>query len=126
MKAALILLSLMGFTSCSEALQCFQCSNAASNFDCILKGFASCSSGMCYTSVASAGGSTTINKGCLNGATCTAGSVLGNINIGVASTSMQCCSTDFCNFNGSTTARVNLVLLGISILVIYFVGKTTI
>uniref|UniRef100_A0A8C4SSB6 UPAR/Ly6 domain-containing protein n=1 Tax=Erpetoichthys calabaricus TaxID=27687 RepID=A0A8C4SSB6_ERPCA len=71
-------------------------------------------------------GSTTINKGCLNGATCTAGSVLGNINIGVASTSMQCCSTDFCNFNGSTTARVNLVLLGISILVIYFVGKTTI
>ncbi|XP_039592996.1 lymphocyte antigen 6E-like isoform X2 [Polypterus senegalus] len=125
MKAALILLSLMGFTTCS-ALQCFQCSNAASNFDCMLKGFTSCSSGMCYTSVASAGGSTTINKGCLSGTSCTAGSILGNINIGVASTSMRCCSTELCNFNGSTTARVNLVLLGISILVIYFVGKTTI
>uniref|UniRef100_A0A8C4STL3 UPAR/Ly6 domain-containing protein n=1 Tax=Erpetoichthys calabaricus TaxID=27687 RepID=A0A8C4STL3_ERPCA len=62
------------------------------------------------------GGSYKINKGCVNQNECDAASVFGNIDIGVASTSVKCCDYLLCNINGSTTARLNLLLLGVSYL----------
>ncbi|XP_028673909.2 lymphocyte antigen 6E-like isoform X2 [Erpetoichthys calabaricus] len=126
MKTCLTLFLLACFVAYSEPLSCFSCSNADTNFNCDFNLPQSCAENqVCFTATYTLGGSYKINKGCVNQNECDAASVFGNIDIGVASTSVKCCDYLLCNINGSTTARLNLLLLGVSALVLLVVGNIT-
>ncbi|XP_028673908.2 lymphocyte antigen 6E-like isoform X1 [Erpetoichthys calabaricus] len=127
MKTCLMLFLLACFVNYSEsALSCFSCTDADTNLNCNLRLPEVCASGqVCRTSTSSLGGSYKISKGCADKTQCDIQSVFGSVNIGVASTSVKCCDYLLCNINGSTTARLNLLLLGVSALVLLVVGNIT-
>ncbi|XP_039593222.1 lymphocyte antigen 6E-like [Polypterus senegalus] len=126
MKTCLTLFLLACFVAYSEPLSCFSCKDAETNLNCNFNLPDTCAANqVCVTATYSLGGSHKINKGCVNKNECDAVSAFGNINIGVASTSVKCCDSFLCNINGSTTARLNLLLLGVSALVLLIVGNIT-
>ncbi|XP_039593234.1 lymphocyte antigen 6E-like [Polypterus senegalus] len=127
MKTCLMLFLLACFVTYSEsALSCFSCTDADTNLKCNLHVPDVCASGqVCRTSTSSVGGSYKINKGCADKTQCDIQSVFGSVNVVVASTSVKCCDNFMCNINGSTTARMNLLLLVLSALVLLVVGNIT-
>ncbi|XP_039593468.1 lymphocyte antigen 6E-like [Polypterus senegalus] len=126
MKTYLTLFLLACFITYSEPLSCFSCKDADTNLRCNFNLPETCSANqVCVTSTSTLGGSFKITKGCIDQDSCDVASIFGNIDVGVASTSVKCCDYFLCNINGSTTARLNLLLLGVSALVLLVVGNIT-
>ncbi|XP_041097475.1 prostate stem cell antigen-like [Polyodon spathula] len=122
MKTALALLLLAFISSCAvEALSCYTCTDSTSNEACNNKTAQNCSStdDTCMTTIVTMLKVHNITKLCTTKSAC---------NSAANSTSerkVTCCNTNLCNVNGSTTARLNVLLLGASAALLLLVSKIT-
>ncbi|XP_041102440.1 prostate stem cell antigen-like [Polyodon spathula] len=126
MKTALALLLLAFISSCAvEALSCYQCIIALSNSDCN-KNVQTCTTeDRCMTNVITTFGINYISKQCSSSSDCN-NAIANNVDIGVlGKNNVTCCNTNLCNVNGSTTARLNVLLLGASAALLLLVSKIT-
>ncbi|XP_041102612.1 prostate stem cell antigen-like isoform X1 [Polyodon spathula] len=127
MKTSLALLLLAFISSHAvEALLCYQCNAALSNNACNMN-TENCSAGdTCKTTVIRTNGVTTITKACVTNSACNI-VISSNVSVGVRDERIEtCCNTDLCNVNGSTTARLNVLLLGASAALLFLVSKITV
>ncbi|XP_066435157.1 lymphocyte antigen 6E-like [Eleutherodactylus coqui] len=89
--------------SAVQSLRCYSCLTATKNTNCLTE--TNCTDGetYCETTVTSSGidllSYVTISKWCAVSCTPTASS------FAIASTSVSCCKTDLCNYNGSASIR---------------------
>ncbi|MGH0151676.1 UNVERIFIED_CONTAM: hypothetical protein FKN15_019747 [Acipenser sinensis] len=123
MKTTLALLLLAFVSSCAvEALSCYTCTASVSNEACNNKTVQNCTSedDTCMTTVATALKVHSITKLCTTKSICDTAAAASNSE-GKAS----CCNTDLCNVSGSTTARLNVLLLGASAALLFLVSRIT-
>ncbi|MGH0191119.1 UNVERIFIED_CONTAM: hypothetical protein FKN15_054607 [Acipenser sinensis] len=126
MKTTLALLLLAFISSCAvEALICYTCSTSLSNNDCN-KNNQTCTTGdICMTTVITAIGINTVSKQCTTQTTCN-NAAASSVSIGViGGNKVTCCNTDLCNVSSSTTARLNVLLLGASAALLFLVSRIT-
>ncbi|MGH0164005.1 UNVERIFIED_CONTAM: hypothetical protein FKN15_046092 [Acipenser sinensis] len=111
-----------------KALQCYQCAAAFNNNDCNKVSVACPIGDSCMTAVSATRGNPIIMKMCNAKAVCSAAANSGSFSIegSVISATVTCCNTDLCNVNafysGSTTARLNVLLLGASAALLFLPG----
>ncbi|XP_030409771.1 lymphocyte antigen 6E-like [Gopherus evgoodei] len=115
MKA--FLLTLLVAVLCVEqahSLVCFTCKDASSNWDCLASTTCQSDENYCVTTYFGAGigghSGQSISKGCAS--VCPSG----GINIGIAATSVSCCSSFLCNISGATSVKVSYSVLAMAIL----------
>ncbi|MGH0176686.1 UNVERIFIED_CONTAM: hypothetical protein FKN15_077612 [Acipenser sinensis] len=78
------------------------------------------------TTVITALGIKTITKECASNSACNA-AVASDVSVGaLGGSKVTCCSMDLCNVNGSTTARLNVLLLGASAALLFLVSRITV
>ncbi|KAK1173062.1 lymphocyte antigen 6A-2/6E-1-like [Acipenser oxyrinchus oxyrinchus] len=132
MKTVLASLLFVCFTACSvKALQCYQCAAAFNNSDCNKMSVACPIGDLCMTALSATRGNPIIMKMCNPKAVCSAAANSGSFSIegSVITATVTCCNTDLCNVNafysGSTTARLNVLLLGASAALLFLVSRIT-
>ncbi|XP_044859024.1 lymphocyte antigen 6E-like isoform X1 [Mauremys mutica] len=115
MKA--FLLTLLVAVLCVEqahSLVCFTCKDASSNWDCLASTTCASDENYCVTTYLGAGigghSGQSISKGCSS--VCPSG----GINIGIAATSVSCCSSFLCNTSGTSSVKVSYSVLAMAIL----------
>ncbi|XP_061463048.1 lymphocyte antigen 6E-like [Rhineura floridana] len=100
------------------SLVCWSCDGAESNWGCWRWQICSDSDNYCVTTYVGAGigeySTQSISKGCAP--ICPH---MG-INIGVAATSVSCCSSFLCNISGATSVATNHLVLAVSMLASFF------
>ncbi|XP_041105159.1 prostate stem cell antigen-like [Polyodon spathula] len=132
MKTVLALLLFGCFTTCTvEALKCYYCAASFNNSDCNKVSIACSIGDSCMTAVSATRGNPIIMKMCHVKAACSAAASSGSLSVegSVISATVMCCNTDLCNtrelYDGSTTARLNVLLLGASAALLFLVSKIT-
>ncbi|KAK1173029.1 prostate stem cell antigen-like [Acipenser oxyrinchus oxyrinchus] len=123
MKTVLALLLLAFVSSCAvEALSCYTCSASDSNEACNNKTVQNCSSAddTCMTTVITALKVHSITKLCATKSVCDTTAAASN-----SEGKVTCCNTDLCNVSGSTTATLNVLLLGASAALLFLVSRIT-
>ncbi|KAK6491267.1 prostate stem cell antigen-like [Huso huso] len=125
MKTALALLLLAFVSSCAvDALTCYTCTTSLSNNDCN-KNNQTCTTDTCMTTVITAVGINTVSKECTTNSACNSAAA-SSVSIGLlGGNKVTCCNTDLCNVSSSTTARLNVLLLGASAALLFLVSRIT-
>ncbi|KAK6491289.1 prostate stem cell antigen-like [Huso huso] len=124
MKTSLALL-LLAFIGSRAALLCYQCTAALSNDACNTNTQNCATEDTCMTTVITVLGINTITKECATNSACNA-AVASDVSVGaLGGNKVTCCSMDLCNVNGSTTARLNVLLLGASAALLFLVSRIT-
>ncbi|KAK1173033.1 prostate stem cell antigen-like [Acipenser oxyrinchus oxyrinchus] len=126
MKTVLALLLLAFISSCAvEALTCYKCTTSLSNTDCNKNNQTCTTEDTCMTTVITAVGINTVSKQCSTNADCS-NAAASTVSIGVlGGKKVTCCNTDLCNVSSSTTARLNVLLLGASAALLFLVSRIT-
>ncbi|XP_033914191.1 prostate stem cell antigen-like [Acipenser ruthenus] len=126
MKTSLALLLLAFISSrAAEALSCYKCTASLSNDACNTNTQNCTTEDTCMTTVITVLGINTITKECATNSACNA-AVAANVSVGaLGGSKVTCCSMDLCNVNGSTTARLNVLLLGASAALLFLVSRIT-
>ncbi|KAK1173059.1 prostate stem cell antigen-like [Acipenser oxyrinchus oxyrinchus] len=126
MKTSLALLLLAFISSRAvEALSCYKCTASLSNDACNTNTQICTTEDTCMTTVITTLGINTITKKCATNSACNA-AVASDVSVGaLGGSKVTCCPMDLCNVNGSTTARLNVLLLGASAALLFLVSRIT-
>ncbi|KAK6491266.1 prostate stem cell antigen-like, partial [Huso huso] len=113
------------FSFSVDVLTCYKCTTSLSNNDCNKNNQTCTTEDTCMTTVITAVGINTITKLRATNSACNSAAA-SSVSIGMlGGNKVTCCNTDLCNVSSSTTARLNVLLLGASAALLFLVSRIT-